>query len=68
MHAQAMTCWLPTVHPATEVMHHLGFRAVATDEVLLGNGGDGETQPELLEVFQDPARSLHVTMSDFDYF
>lgn len=66
--ARAIICWLPTVHPATRVMRDLGFLAVATDEVLLGNGDEGETQPELLEIFQDPARSLHVTMSDFDYF
>lgn len=66
--ATLLTSWLPTGHVAEPTLRGAGFLATGRDEVLLGNGDGGETSEEVLELFTDQSRTMHVTMSDFDYF
>jgi len=65
---RGVTCWLPSGHLAEPALRRNGFIAVGHDEVLLGNGDAGETSAEVLAIFEDPGRTMHITMSDFDYF
>lgn len=65
--ARDATCWLPTGHRGEPAMLAAGFARSGEQALLCGSPSSGESPPEALAVLGDPARTMHVTMSDFDH-
>jgi len=65
--AAGVTCWLPGGHRAEGALRRAGFAAVGEQRLVVGTETRGETPPEALEILRDESRSIHVTMSDFDW-
>ena len=65
--AAGVSCWLPTGHAAEATLEDSGFARVGTQPILFGSRERFDDRPEFLEVYEDPARPIHLTMSDFDF-
>ncbi len=65
--ANDVTCWLPAGHHVEPSLRRAGFAVVGTQTLLMGSPTNGETPPEALAILDDGSRSIHMTMSDFDY-
>ncbi len=64
---RGVSCWLPAGHRAEPVLHEAGFAPVGTQTILLGSPERAESPPEVLAIFEDRSRTMHLTMSDFDF-
>jgi len=65
--APHVTCWLPSGHRAEPALRAAGFAEVGTQEVLFGGRARPEAPIAALDICEDPARTLHMSMSDFDH-
>lgn len=65
--AAGVTCWLPGGHRAETALRRAGFAPVGEQRLVVGTETRGETPPEALAILRNESRSIHVTMSDFDW-
>lgn len=65
--ARNAAMWLSAGHRAEALVARAGFGRVGEQIVQFGSREAGLTPPELLDVIEDPTRTMHLTMSNFDY-
>ena len=65
--ARNASIWLPAGHRAEAIVARAGFARAGEQIVQFGSRESGLTPPEILDVIEDPARTMHLTMSNFDY-
>ncbi|MDA0351903.1 MAG: hypothetical protein O3A10_06795 [Chloroflexi bacterium] len=65
--ATDVTCWLPRRHDAEQALRAAGFARTGTQEMLFGIRNSAEERTPDLDVYDDPASTLHIAMCDFDW-
>jgi hypothetical protein len=65
--AARVTTWLPHGHPAEPILRGAGFARVGAQHILFGARSRLESPPDVHAIYEDPATTLHMTMSDFDF-